>query len=156
MRRIVSFEMLETIPSSMSFLANSLQSHCERDLPATAGRSQAIFTRWIATSGGEKRLFASPGFVVKTKEPLFLEPAGPLVNGSSGNPDSSRDSGHRNPIGQHEYDSGSSCLTITDGGGSKPGFKLLTLFGGEENSQVGLSALGHGTPLSGILGEEVP
>ncbi len=116
MRRTVSVEMLSTIPSSMSCLANSMQSHCERDLPATAGRSQAILTRWIATCGGEKRLSTSPRFIVKAKEPLLLEPLGPFVNGSPCHSDGVSNAGDRDAIGEQKDDPGPSGLTMADGG----------------------------------------
>lgn len=145
MRRTVSGEMLSTMPSSMSFLASSVQSHCERDLPADWGLSQAIFTRWIATSGGEKRGSAPARFVIETMEPLFPKPFGPLVDGATGHPDGLSDPGDGCSIREHEDDPGPSCLTMIDGCGSLPLLKGLPLFRGEKYCQMGFPSLGHGS-----------
>ncbi len=142
--------MLSTMPSSLSFLANSVQSHCERDLPATAGLSQAIFTRWTATSGGEKRGFAPAWFIIETEESLFSKPLAPLVDGATGHSNGLRDSGNGHSLREHEDDPGPSCLAMTDGCGSLPLLKGLPLFGREKDCQMGFSALGHGMLLSEI------
>ena len=44
-----------------------MQSHCDNDRPSSSGRSQAIFTTWIATSGGKDRLAAASRIVLEGK-----------------------------------------------------------------------------------------
>ena len=51
MRRTLCAEMLLTTPSATSWRASSVQSHWLRLQPLRSGISQAIFTRWRATSG---------------------------------------------------------------------------------------------------------
>lgn len=136
------------MPSSFSFLANSVQSHWERDLPADAGLSQAIFTRWIATSGGEKRGFAPAWFVIEAEEAFFPKTIGPFVDGATGHSDGLSDPRDGCPVREHEDDPGPSCLTMTDGCGPLPLLKGLPLLGREEYCQMGFSALGHGMILS--------
>jgi hypothetical protein len=41
-----------------------VQSHWDKDRPSSSGRSQAIFTTYIATSGGKDRLAAASGAIV--------------------------------------------------------------------------------------------
>ena len=60
--------------------AISVQSHCDNDRPTSSGRSQAIFTTWIATSGGNDRLAAASGTIVPPVEPTLQEPLDPLAH----------------------------------------------------------------------------
>lgn len=136
MRRTVSVEMLSTIPSSTSFFDNSLESHCERDLPLSSGRSQAIFTRCTATSGGEKRLLPSTRFVLKSAEPVLLKPFGPFIDWTTGNPDPPSTLGDRHSITEQEDDPAPPGQADADGCRPLPGFKHFPLFGGEKNDRV--------------------
>jgi hypothetical protein len=63
--RTVSAEIDSTTPSRTNCRAISVQSHCDNDRPTSSGRSQAIFTTCIATSGGKDRLTATPGTIVQ-------------------------------------------------------------------------------------------
>jgi hypothetical protein len=143
MRRTVSVEMLSTIPSSTSFFDNSLESHCERDLPLSSGRSQAIFTRCTATSGGEKRLLPSTRFVLKSAEPVLLKPFGPFIDWTTGNPDHPSNLGDRHSITEQEDDPAPPGQADADGCRPLPGFKHFPLFGGEKNDQTCFTTLGH-------------
>src|SRR3954464_3720236 len=55
-----------------------MQSHCDNDRPSSSGRSQAIFTTWIATSGGKDRLSAAPGTIAQPLQAILQEALDPL------------------------------------------------------------------------------
>jgi hypothetical protein len=57
-----------------------MQSHCDKDRPTSSGRSQAIFTTWIATSGGKDRLAAASGTIAQPLQAIVQEPLDPLPN----------------------------------------------------------------------------
>jgi hypothetical protein len=80
MRRTVSAEMLETTPSRTNCRAISVQSHCDRERLSSSGRSQAILTTYIATSGGKGRLAAAPGAIVQAGQAALEEPLDPLAD----------------------------------------------------------------------------
>src|SRR5262249_61078555 len=96
MRRTVSAEMLETTPSRTSCRAISVQSHCDNERPSSSGRSQAILTTYIATSGGKDRLAAAPGAIGEAGGAAVEEPLGPLADSLLGPPDQAS---HPRPAG---------------------------------------------------------
>lgn len=150
MRRTVSVEMLLTTPSSMSLRASSEQSHWERDLPASSGRSQAIFTRCIATSGGEKRPPSPAWLIGEPTEPFLLETLGPFVDESSTDANPPRDLGDGNTLGEQENDSPSFGQTCTNSRRALPGFKSLPFFRIEQKGKIRFA--GH----RGLLGTTWP
>jgi hypothetical protein len=86
MRRTGSGEMLSTRPSCSSCRASSVPSHWERDRPRVSGRSQAIFTRWTATSGGKHRLSAPARLIGKPRPALIEKALEPFADDPSPNP----------------------------------------------------------------------
>src|SRR5215472_5177269 len=80
MRRTVSTEMRGTIASATSWAANSWQSQKLSDRPCSSGRSQAILTRWSATSGGKDRLAAGSGLVAQAHQSLVKVAPGPFAD----------------------------------------------------------------------------
>src|SRR5262245_26213498 len=80
MRRTVSTEMLGTIASATSWAASSWQSQKLSDRPCSSGRSQAILTRWSATSGGKDRLAAGSGLVAQARQSLVTVSLGPFAD----------------------------------------------------------------------------
>src|SRR3954469_15008737 len=80
MRRTVSAEMLDTTPSRTNCRAISVQSHCDKERLSSSGRSQAILTTYIATSGGKDRLAAAAGAIVQAGEAIVEEPLDPLAD----------------------------------------------------------------------------
>src|SRR4051795_7066448 len=71
--------MLATPPSATSGRAISRQSQVDSERPRSSGRSQAILTRWRATSGGKDRLAAGSGLVAEAGQSLGPESLGPLA-----------------------------------------------------------------------------
>ena len=60
--------MLSTMPSRTNGRAISVQSRWDSVRPRSSGRSQAIWTTSIATSGGKDRLAAAAGAIVQAGE----------------------------------------------------------------------------------------
>jgi hypothetical protein len=75
--RTISAEIDVTTPSRTNWRAISAQSHCDHDRPASSGRSQAIFTTCLATSGGKDRLAAATGAIAQPVETIRQEPLDP-------------------------------------------------------------------------------
>src|SRR3990172_1359155 len=84
-RRTVSEEMESTMPHSMSSRASSAQSQVERLRPILSGRSQAILTRWTATSGGKNRLAPTARLILQPPEALLEKALDPLVHNHARN-----------------------------------------------------------------------
>ena len=80
MCRTVSAEIDFTTPSRTNCRAISVQSHCDNERPSSSGRSQAILTTYIATSGGKDRLAAASGAIVQAVEATLEEPLDPLAD----------------------------------------------------------------------------
>src|SRR5512142_1010677 len=80
MRRTVSGEMLETIPSVTTCRAISRQSQVDNERPRSSGRSQAILTRCSATWGGKDRLAAGSGLVAEAGQAVEAVSLGPLAD----------------------------------------------------------------------------
>src|SRR3982750_990096 len=102
MRRTVSAEMLGTTPSRTNCRAISVQSHCDSERPSSSGRSQAILTTYIATSGGKDRLAAATGTIVQAGDAAPEEPPDPLAHMLLGQADQPSHLDQRGPLGDLE------------------------------------------------------
>src|SRR5215472_4317018 len=143
MRRTVSTEMRGTIASATSWAANSWQSQKLSDRPRSSGRSQAILTRWSATSGGKDRLAAGPRLVAQASQSLVAVSLGPFA-----------DMPHAQAAGRGGLLQGPAALEQQEeaaapgqsGGGSRrsqPVLDLGPVGGGQDDDQGGLTAT-HG------------
>lgn len=153
MRRTVSLEMLSTRPSSSSWRASSVQSHCESDRPTSRGNSQASLTMWIAISGGKSGLASAPALVAKTVEPFLDESRDPLSNHLSGKANDS--CGLRQALTTSNQQHGPStahhaCPHISV---SQPPFKLITFRTCEGDNQGGFPTAHANGLLSKGLGD---
>lgn len=91
MRRTVEAEISSASSESTSSRASSVQSHWDRLRPHLSGLSQAIFTRWRATSGGKDGWTPGARLVSKAMDSLFTVAFKPLVDNGRGNPDTTGD-----------------------------------------------------------------
>jgi hypothetical protein len=116
--------MEETTPSATSCRASSGLSHWDKLRPLSSGRSQASFTRWIATSGGKKRLPAPPGLVVQPRHPLAVVSLHPFVDKQTGQTHGTTDTrdglpfrpqkNDPRPLGQPSLDRGRPLQSLQD------------------------------------------
>src|SRR5687768_16067333 len=142
-RRTVSAEMAGTIPSSTNARASSAQSHCDRDRPRWSGRSLAIVTRCIATSGVKKRFPATAGFIVQPSDAVFAKPLGPFVDKATADVHRAGNVGNRGTIGQHEDDPAAFGQSGSNGSRTLPRRENLSLVRGEVNNHTGFASLCH-------------
>src|SRR5262249_59813800 len=98
----VAGEIDATTPSRTNWRAISVQSHCERERPSSSGRSQAILTTYIATSGGKDRLTAAPGTIVQASQAAVEESLDPFADMLLGQPDQSSHGDQGGPLGDFE------------------------------------------------------
>src|SRR6516165_4947638 len=102
MRRTVSAEIDSATPSRISRRAISVQSHWDNERPSSSGRSQAILTTYIATSGGKDRLAAAPGAIGEAGDAAVEEPLDPLADVLLGQADQAGHLDQRGALGDLE------------------------------------------------------
>ena len=125
---MVSAEMLSTMPSSSSLRASSLQSQREMDLPRRSGISQAIFTRYSATSGGKSGLPPTARLVFKPLNSFGIESTNPKSHDSASHSDDATGLREALALRDKQDRSGSSHQTGLHFGGACPAVELIALF----------------------------
>src|SRR5215469_6277482 len=143
MRRTVSCEMLPTTPSASNWRASSTQSHLAREQPSLSGRSQAILTRWSATSGGKDRRASPPPEVVQAVEALPSEAYGPLAGVADGHPHGGGGLLGGGAAGNPRQPPAPPGPARRSGGGTQPALQVRTL-GLGNGQRKGLFAAAHG------------
>jgi hypothetical protein len=112
-----------------------MQSHCDNDRPSSSGRSQAIFTTYIATSGGKDRLSAASGTVAQSVQAILQEALDPLSYVLLRQVDQPGDMDQWESIGDFEDGTTPSGQAQRGRRAAKVQLQLTPLFRGQDHTQ---------------------
>jgi hypothetical protein len=109
-------------------------------------------TRWIATSGGKKRLATPAGFVAEPVETALVESPDPVVDELPPPADGPSGLGDRAAIGQEQDNPAAPLEAGGNGSGALPALKFAALLRSKADHETSLSSPGH----DGLLRANAP
>jgi hypothetical protein len=127
--------MVAVPPDSTRARAHAGQSHWERLRPQSAGRSQANWTRWTATTGGKARGAPRACLIAKAPEPLLAVAFEPLRDHARGHPAPAGHVGQGGPSGPQQDHPRPPCETSGNRRAPLEGCQVAALRRGEEDDQ---------------------